>query len=223
MIKDVITHKFDHNSIEDLESKLLAHRKQELDALICVVIEGLYRYFPAFNHEHSTSVLIRHYSMEGSFAPIPYILALKRIYKFTLLVDEAHSFMSTGSAGRGSFNHWQDLGFECPFGEVDVMTCMFSKSVGCTGGMVVANNEFAEELHRQDDTIQQSGVETLPTIVLIRIISLLRKPLLIKHRMRLIYTKAVYVAQELSRMGCAVLSSPGSAIVCFFVGKCNAV
>ena len=68
-------------------------------------------------------------SMEGSVSPGPSLLALKKIYQFSLLVDEAHSFMALGSMGRGSFNYWQDAGYECPLRSVDVMSCMFSKSV----------------------------------------------------------------------------------------------
>ena len=217
MNKKAITHKFNHNDMTDLKVKLEFAHKKYPNALICVAIEGIYRCYisdPLMNPS-----LIKMRSMEGSIPPIPSILALKEIYRFTLLIDEAHSFMSLGSSGRGSFDHWQDSGYDCPLSKVDVMTCMFSKSVGCTGGMVLANNEFAEELRRQQDNLEQNGVESLSTIVLLRVLSLLRTPQLIQHRMRLLNTKAVYVAKELSKAGCRILSSPGSAIICFPVGK----
>lgn len=66
------------------------------------------------------------YSMEGSMSPAPALIALKRVYNFCLLVDEAHSYMSIDSAGRGTFNRWQNLGYDCPFAGVDVMTFTFS-------------------------------------------------------------------------------------------------
>ena len=153
----------------------------------------------------------------------PAILALKRIYDFCLLVDEAHSFMAVGSAGRGSFNHWQDLGYDCPLQEVDIMTCMFSKSIGCTGGFAVANGVYAEALEAHGDTLAERGVETLATPVILRVLSILRKPALIAHRMRLVREKAKYVAETLSSAGCKVLSSPGSAIICFPVGTVRQV
>jgi len=157
--------------------------------------------------------------MEGSISPGPSLLALKKVYGFALLVDEAHSFMALGSAGRGSFNHWEDAGYDCPMSEVDVMSCMFSKSVGCTGGFALGNGLFAAELREQGKAIDARGVETLSTIVLLRILGLLRKPLLIQHRMRMVRDKAEYVAQALVAAGLCVLSSPGSAIICFPVGE----
>lgn len=127
--------------------------------------------------------------------------------------------MALGSEGHGSFNYWEDVGYECPTSEVDIMSCMFSKSVGCTGGFVLANGTFATELLKQGEALDARGVETLSTIVLLRILGLLRKPLLIRHRMRMLREKAEYVLRALKGAGCRVLSSPGSAIICFSVGE----
>ena len=127
--------------------------------------------------------------------------------------------MALGSEGRGSLNYWEDAGYECPMSEVDIMSCMFSKSVGCTGGFVLANGTFATELLKQGEVLDARGVEKLSTIVLLRILGLLRKPLLIRHRMCMVREKAEYVARALKGAGCRVLSSPGSAIVCFSVGE----
>ncbi|KAI4199277.1 MAG: hypothetical protein LQ350_004737 [Teloschistes chrysophthalmus] len=197
-------HKFDHNDLNDLEFKLRMYREQDPSAFICVAVEGIY-------------------SMEGSISPGPAILALKEVYRFCLLIDEAHSFMALGSNGRGSFNHWQDAGYRCPLDGVDVMSCMFSKSVGCTGGFVLANGPFAAELRRQGEILTTRGIEKLSTIVLLRILGLLRKPLFIQHRMRLVQEKAGYVARALTAAGCKVLSSTGSAIICFPVGTVRQV
>ncbi|KAL9590199.1 MAG: hypothetical protein Q9203_001011 [Teloschistes exilis] len=202
--KDAKIHKFDHIDLNDLEFKLRMYREQDPSAFICVAVEGIY-------------------SMEGSIPPGPAILALKEVYRFCLLIDEAHSFMALGSNGRGSFNHWQDAGYRCPMDGVDVMSCMFSKSVGCTGGFVLANGPFALELRRQGEVLTTRGIEKLSTIVLLRILGLLRKPLFIQHRMRLVKEKAGYVARALTAAGCKVLSSTGSAIVCFPVGTVRQV
>ncbi|KAL4941781.1 hypothetical protein BDV06DRAFT_222768 [Aspergillus oleicola] len=193
------THKFDHSDLTDLEYKLRMYREQDPTAFIVVAVEGIY-------------------SMEGSVPPIPAILALKKAYGFSLLVDEAHSFMALGSMGKGSLNYWEDAGFSCPMAEVDLMSAMFSKAVGCTGGMVLANGRFATELRKQAAARDARGVETLSTVVLLRIFNLLRKPLLIKHRMRMIREKAEYVAEGLRKSGLQVLSSPGAAIVVFPAG-----
>ncbi|MCJ1405277.1 hypothetical protein MMC11_008504 [Xylographa trunciseda] len=199
MNPDVILERFAHHDTTDLEHRLQHHQNRNPNALICVAIEGLY-------------------SMEGSVPPLPDVLALKRSYGFTLLVDEAHSFLALGSAGKGSFNFWQDHGYDCNLREADVMTCMLSKSVGCTGGMVFANRAFAQELRAQDTQSQGHGVEGLATIILLRLYSLICKPLLIQQRMQMRQARSTYMAGKLLAIGCHVISSPGSPIICFRAG-----
>ncbi|KAI9817369.1 MAG: hypothetical protein M1832_004676 [Thelocarpon impressellum] len=219
-------HKFDHNDITDLDYKLRMYREQAPDALVCVAVEGIYRWVLKrrfWGRSRGPRSLFLTSSMEGSMCNAPAILALKRIHKFCLLIDEAHSFMAVGSAGRGSLNHWQDLGYDCSFPDVDIMTCMFSKSIGCTGGFAVANGIYAEALERQGDLLEETGVETLATPVILRVLSILRKPSLIRQRMRAVREKAVYVSKVLMDAGCKILSSPGSAIICFPVGTVRQV
>ena len=170
-------------------------------------------------HITDAVLLISKCSMEGSVSIGPPVVALKRMYGFTLLVDEAHSFMAMGSDGKGSFNHWQDAGYDCPLKAVDIMSVMFSKSVGCTGGCVLANgSNFADELRLEGQKLEENKVEKLSTIILLRISGLLRKSMLIQERMSSLREKATYVASELTRAGCRILSSPGSAIICLPVG-----
>lgn len=76
----------------------------------------------------------------------------------------------------------------------------------------------ARELQDQGKKVIIRGIEKLSTIVLLRILALLRKPMLIQHRMNLVQEEAAYVARALSEAGCKILSSPGSAIICFLVG-----
>lgn len=152
-------------------------------------------------------------------SPAPAILALKNIYGFTLLVDEAHSFMSIGSAGRGTFNRWQDLGYDCPYNGADLMTFTFSKGVSSTGGFALANGVHAEALLEQSQMLASQGVESLPTIVLLRFLSILKKPRLVEERMRIVLEKSEYVASKLKEAGLRVLAAPGSPMICFPVGK----
>ena len=157
--------------------------------------------------------------MEGGISPGPALLALKEIYGFCLLIDEAHSFISLGSSGRGSFNHWQDLGYDCPLSKVDILVTSLSKGISCDGGFAVANGPFAKELRLQDKAWAARGADTLPTILLLRFLSILNKPLLVQERMRLVRDKARYVTAKLREAGLRVVSAPGSPIICFPVGK----
>nr|AAG27130.3 Fum8p [[Gibberella] fujikuroi var. moniliformis]ADQ38989.1 FUM8p [[Gibberella] fujikuroi var. moniliformis]ADQ38994.1 FUM8p [[Gibberella] fujikuroi var. moniliformis]ADQ38995.1 FUM8p [[Gibberella] fujikuroi var. moniliformis]ADQ38996.1 FUM8p [[Gibberella] fujikuroi var. moniliformis] len=197
--KRATTHRFKHNDITDLEFKLRILKAKEPDAHVCVAIEGIY-------------------SLAGHMSPAPAILALRRVYNFCLLVDEAHGFMALGKSGRGSFEWWQDCGYDCPLQEVDIMTGTMSKSLCCIGGFVSANGVYAAELERQRTLQHQNGAETLSTAVLVRILSLINKPKLIKERMTALGRKASFVADCLAQAGCDILSSYGSPVVCFPVG-----
>lgn len=201
--REATTLKFDHNSAADLEAQLRRCRREWPGALVCVAIEGTY-------------------SMEGSVPPLPAILALKKAYGFALLVDEAHSFLGLGASGRGSFEYWQDQGFDCPLAEADLMTCTFSKSAGCLGGAVLANGDFADHLRPEADGVVRGGGHCgkgIASVVLVRVLQLLRKTNLIRHRMELLKHKSFYVARRLASAGCKILGSPGSPNVCFPVGK----
>ncbi|KAF5711980.1 fumonisin biosynthetic aminotransferase Fum8 [Fusarium globosum] len=146
------------------------------------------------------------------------ILALRRIYNFCLLIDEAHGFMALGKGGRGSFEWWQDRGYDCPLEEIDIMTGTMSKSVSCIGGFVSANGIYTAALERQRALQHENGAETLSTVALVRILSLINKPKFIQDRMTTLERKASFVADCLAQAGCGILSSRGSPVVCFPVG-----
>lgn len=152
-------------------------------------------------------------------SPAPAILALKKIYNFTLLVDEAHSFMSIGSKGRGTFNRWQDLGYDCPYNGADFMTFTFSKGVSSTGGFGLAYGAVnANALRAQGEMIYSKGVESLSSVVLLRFLSILMKTKLVEERMRIVLEKSEYVADRLREAGLRVLAAQGSPMICFPVG-----
>lgn len=100
---------------------------------------------------------------------------------------------------------------------------MFSKSVGCTGGMVLANGDLASQLTVEGKVISTRGSERLSTAVLIRVLSVLRKPLLIRERMLQVRVKTTYATTMLTKAGCKILSSPGSPIICFPVGEYDVI
>lgn len=157
--------------------------------------------------------------MEGALSPMPAILALRRIFNFCLFVDEAHGFMATGHLGCGSFQWWQDNGYDCPLSQVDILTATLSKSVGALGGFVAANGIFAPELEKQEAIMRENGAETLSTVALVRAWSLISKPFFIKDRMEILRSKSTFVWEKLTEAGCHVMSPPGSSIVCFPVGE----
>lgn len=127
--------------------------------------------------------------------------------------------MALGKGGRGSFEWWQDRGYDCPLEEIDIMTGTMSKSVSCIGGFVSANGIYTAALERQRALQHENGAETLSTVAMVRILSLINKPKFIQDRMTTLERKASFVADCLAQAGCCILSSRGSPVVCFPVGK----
>ncbi|WP_020603078.1 aminotransferase class I/II-fold pyridoxal phosphate-dependent enzyme [Spirosoma spitsbergense] len=74
------------------------------------------------------------FSMRGDTANVADILRLKETYDFTLLVDDAHGFMSFGEHG--------SVGELMP--EVDIYISTFAKALATTGGFVAARKEFID-------------------------------------------------------------------------------
>jgi len=106
--------KYKHNDMEDLEKQL---QKCEPDRVKLIVVDGVF-------------------SMEGDLCKLPEIVALKKKYNATIMVDEAHGIGVFGKQGRGVCNH---------FGltdEVDLIMGTFSKSLASIGGFIAADSSI---------------------------------------------------------------------------------
>lgn len=119
---------FKHNDVKDLERVLRevisqgqprTHRPWKK---ILLVVEGLY-------------------SMEGSMCNLPGIVALKKKYKFSLFVDEAHSIGALGPNGRGVCDY-----FGIDVAEVDILMGTLTKSFGANGGYIAASKAVIDKL-----------------------------------------------------------------------------
>lgn len=111
---------FDHNSIEDIERKLIAARDDGKGKTI-VVVESIY-------------------SMSGDICPLKNLVALKDNYEFLLVVDEAHSFGLYGDHGKGLCQQ------EGVLDQVDFLTSTFSKATASIGGFVAAKSRYVSYL-----------------------------------------------------------------------------
>ncbi|KAL5463711.1 hypothetical protein EMCRGX_G032636 [Ephydatia muelleri] len=121
---------FKHNNMKDLESVLrrsiiegqpITHRPWKK---ILIVVEGIY-------------------SMEGSMANLPAIIALKKKYKAYLYIDEAHSIGAMGKTGRGVVEFW---GVDPA--DIDIMMGTFTKSFGSCGGYIAASYAIINHLRQ---------------------------------------------------------------------------
>ena len=113
--------RFKHNNPENLEKRLSRIRRDDPEAGILVVLEGVY-------------------SMLGDQAPLKELTQISKAHNAYVLVDEAHSIGVFGETGRGVA---QEQGVE---DQVDFIIGTFSKSVGTIGGYCVSNHPKFEAL-----------------------------------------------------------------------------
>ena len=102
---------YKHNDMQDLERVL---QRLPLEAIKLIVVDGVF-------------------SMEGDLAKLPEIVALKKKYNCSVMVDEAHGIGVFGRQGRGVCDY---------FGltqDVDLIMGTFSKSLASIGGFIAAD------------------------------------------------------------------------------------
>lgn len=121
-----------HNDMADLERilKSLPH-----EAVKLIVVDGVF-------------------SMEGDLARLPEIVALKKKYNCSVMVDEAHGIGVFGRQGRGVCDH---------FGltdEVDIIMGTFSKSLASIGGFIAADSDTINYLRHNCRTYIFSASNT---------------------------------------------------------------
>ncbi|GAB4022672.1 aminotransferase class I/II-fold pyridoxal phosphate-dependent enzyme [Spirosoma migulaei] len=125
-------HSFRHNDIGHLERHLASASKANTGGIL-VLVDGVF-------------------SMRGDTAKVEEILELKKNYDFTLLVDDAHGFMT--------FGDWGSVGDLMP--GVDIYISTFAKSLAIIGGFVAARKEFID--YFKYNLRSQTFGRTLPII-----------------------------------------------------------
>jgi len=114
---------FPHNDIENCEKQLQRATRltEQSGGGILVITEGVF-------------------GMAGDLGALDKITALKKKYKFRLLVDDAHGFGTMGKTGAGTGEHFgvQD--------EIDVYFATFAKSMAGIGGFVASTKDVVNYL-----------------------------------------------------------------------------
>ncbi|XP_020093285.1 8-amino-7-oxononanoate synthase-like isoform X2 [Ananas comosus] len=78
------------------------------------------------------------FSMDGDFAPLPELVALRRKHGFLLAIDDAHATLVCGESGGGAAEI-----YECE-DEVDICIGTLSKAAGCNGGFIACSNTWKQ-------------------------------------------------------------------------------
>ena len=112
---------FKHSNMKHLEKKLQLHADKRIKL---VVNDGVY-------------------SMDGDMAKVDELVELCEKYDAILLIDESHSSGFIGKAGRGTHEHFDQMG------KVDIITTTFGKALGGASGGCVSGRKEIVEMCRQ--------------------------------------------------------------------------
>ncbi len=179
---------YKHGDMADLEAKL-----KEMQGLspVLVVTDGVF-------------------SMEGSIAKLPEIVALCKKYNAVSVVDDSHGTGVMGKTGRGTIEHFGLTG------QVDIITGTLGKALGGAAGGFVAGSEALIDMLIQRSRPQLFS-NALPATVAcssLEAIDYLDKHPQLVDRLR---QNIAYFRDGLKRLGFKPLDGP-SAIVPIIVG-----
>ena len=110
---------FKHNDIESCEDRLKVATKiaEENGGGILLITEGVF-------------------GMTGALGILDQIVALKKKYKFRILIDDAHGFGCMGPTGRGTSEHFGVMD------DIDIYIGAYAKSMATIGGFVASEKDI---------------------------------------------------------------------------------
>ena len=151
------------------------------------------------------------FSMEGSLAPLPEIVALARQYRATIVLDDSHGVGVMGKNGRGTAEHF---GVEK---EIDIITGTLGKALGgAAGGYVAASQAVIDYLTQtsRPQLFSNALPATIAGSALAAITILQREP----ERVARLHAVTQKMRDGLKKLGYAPLEGE-SAIVPIIVGE----
>ena len=98
------------------------------------------------------------FSMDGTLAPVPELIAVCRAHGAALMVDDAHGTGTLGATGRGIVEH-----FSLIDDHPDILVATSSKALGAEGGSVAASAPVAGLLRQKARTFVYSTSSTPAT------------------------------------------------------------
>lgn len=117
------SYKFRHNDIADCD-RVLAKACEEAETRgggVLLITEGVF-------------------GMTGALGILDQIAALKKKYKFRIMIDDAHGFGVMGEHGRGTSEHFGVMD------EVDIYIGAYAKSMAIIGGFVASDKDIIDFL-----------------------------------------------------------------------------
>ncbi|MCF0174405.1 MAG: pyridoxal phosphate-dependent aminotransferase family protein [Bacteroidales bacterium] len=114
---------FKHNDIESCEKKLKVACKiaEEQGGGVLLITEGVF-------------------GMTGALGILDQIVALKKKYKFRIMIDDAHGFGIMGPTGRGTSEHFGVMD------DIDIYIGAYAKSMAIIGGFIATDKAVIDYL-----------------------------------------------------------------------------
>ncbi|KAK3632595.1 hypothetical protein LTR22_020531 [Elasticomyces elasticus] len=158
--------------------------------------------------------------LDGDMPDLAALSKLKTRYGFVLLCDEAHSFLSLGTTGRGCVEWWNDMHptNRVPSDLIDVCTTTLSKAVGGVGGIVCATERFNPALSARASELRATG-ESLATTTIIQALWILRQPRRLESSLVRLRAMSQHCHRKLERAGVFVYGETTSPILPIHAGR----
>ncbi|MBN2438374.1 MAG: pyridoxal phosphate-dependent aminotransferase family protein, partial [Deltaproteobacteria bacterium] len=152
------------------------------------------------------------FSMEGSVANIPDIVALARRYGARVIIDDAHGIGYMGEHGEGCCGHF-DL-----MDRIDILTGTFSKSFASLGGFCAARGDIANHLkHHARSLIFSASMPPVMVACASTAADIIRRE---KHLREQVMANASYLRVGIRNMGFRTTSHPiSTAIIPILLGE----
>lgn len=177
LVSNAKTIRYQHNDMEQLE-KLL--ERSDPNAGKIIVSDGVF-------------------SMSGTLAKVPELVALKERYGARLYLDDAHAIGVIGQGGRGSASTFELLN------EVDLVSGTFSKSFASLGGFLVGDKEVIEYIrHHSPAHIFSASMPPANVATVLKALEILQEETWRLDRLKEISN---YMRNELRKMGFNVWTS----------------
>ncbi|VUZ43092.1 unnamed protein product [Hymenolepis diminuta] len=191
--------RFKHNDMHDLEKCLKEAvvygrpRSRRPFSRIFIIVEGIY-------------------SMEGSIAHMPEIIALKKKYKAYVYLDEAHSIGALGPSGRGIVDY-----FGIDPKDIDIAMGTFTKSFGSSGGYLAGSKRFIDYVRTESYSSIYGGTMPAPVcqqiITSMKIIMGRECPGEGERRLKQLAWNTRYFRAHLHQMGLIVFGNRDSPVI----------
>ncbi len=179
---------FRHSDMDDLETKLKAHRDKQV---AWVITDGVF-------------------SMEGDVARLPEMVELCNRYNAMLIVDDSHGAGVLGAGGAGTHEYF---GLK---GQIDIITGTLGKALGGAAGGYVAASRHVIDLLEQRSRPSLFSNALPPTVACSarRAIEIVRSE---PERVARLHDNVKQVREGLARLGYECPASP-TAIIPIMIG-----